>query len=192
MTQGRSIPGFFSHVVKRIEEYYQVLTPVVREAQKDGAATEGDPYILAVWDTISPRGSVGIAYFFLIDLDIAATSTNYSPSVLATVKEWKPDFMKARMIEVGHIASLGRTIEVAEPWRNDFLHALSETIDTIGRLEDADFCFIRDIDFRCATNYRPLEECGYLPVEGYPIARMKLGWKNFDGYVAALKAKKTK
>jgi len=42
---------------------------------------------------------------------------------------------------------------------------------------------------RC-TDFSALKECGFSPAVGFPIARMKLNWNSFDGYIASLKSKK--
>lgn len=47
MTQGKAIPGLLEHVTTKIETYYQVLSPVIAQAQKDGDALPGDPHLLA-------------------------------------------------------------------------------------------------------------------------------------------------
>lgn len=133
---------------------------------------------------------VGIAYCFSIDADLAKMANCYPAEVLSTVKTWMPNFMAMRIVEVGHIASLGTTIEVLPPYLSDFLQAFSDQIDEIARIENADLCIIRDIPGTRYAEFGNLEEKGFRPIMGFPIARMPLVWNNFNGYIASLKAKK--
>jgi hypothetical protein len=133
---------------------------------------------------------VGIAYCFSIRVDLARMANSYPPDVLETVKTWKPDFMNVRVVEVGHIESLGTAIEMLPPYQAPFLQAFSEKIDEIARLEHADVCLIRDIASARFPEFCVLKEHGYRSVMGFPIARMPLRWNTFDGYLASLKSKK--
>ena len=133
---------------------------------------------------------VGIAYCFSIHVDLARMANAYPSEVIETVKTWKPDFMEMRIVEVGHLASLGTTIEVSQHHLPEFLHALSDKINEIASLENAELCIIRDIPSALYTEFHGLKEYGYRPAMGFPVARMQLKWNNFDGYLGSLKAKK--
>jgi len=145
------------------------------------------PYYIIAYKDEEP---VGIAYCFSIDADLAKMANCYPAEVLSTVKTWMPNFMAMRIVEVGHIASLGTTIEVLPPYLPDFLQAFSDQIDEIARIENADLCIIRDIPGTRYAEFGSLEEKGFRPIMGFPIARMPLVWNSFDGYIASLKAKK--
>ncbi len=47
MTQGKGIPGFMEHISKKTSQYFEILSPVIAEAQREGEAVEGDPLVLA-------------------------------------------------------------------------------------------------------------------------------------------------
>ena len=47
MTQGKSIPGFHGHVTKRVQKYYEIMAPLISQAQESGEAVPGDPKVLA-------------------------------------------------------------------------------------------------------------------------------------------------
>ncbi|HEY3407160.1 MAG TPA: hypothetical protein VGK53_03205, partial [Propionicimonas sp.] len=81
---------------------------------------------------------VGIAYCFAMDLDLTRLTSQDPPDVLATVKAWQPDFMKVRVLEVGHLASLGATVEAAPGLRAEFLRSLAPELEQLARVEDAD------------------------------------------------------
>jgi len=134
--------------------------------------------------------AVGIAYCFAMDMDLTKLTNNEPQDVLATVKAWQPDFMKLRLLEVGHLASLGTTVEAVPGQREAFLQALAPALDEVATLEDADLGVIRDIPADRYVEFRVLEEQGYRPALGFPIARLGLDWTGFEGYLAALKHKK--
>jgi 8-amino-7-oxononanoate synthase len=145
------------------------------------------PYYLIGFHAGEP---VGIAYCFAFDMDLTKLVTEDPPEVLAALKKWTPGFMDRRVIEVGHIASLGSTIEARAEVRPTFLRALAAELEKIARLEDADLGVVRDVAAERYEEFRALEAEGYRPAMGFPIARMALHWNSFDGYLDALKAKK--
>jgi 8-amino-7-oxononanoate synthase len=134
--------------------------------------------------------AIGIAYGFSIDMDLTKLAGDDPPEIIDTVRAWKPGFMNLRLVEVGHLSCLGPTIQALPPHLPAFLAALADEVDEIARVEDADLGVVRDIPAARYGEFRLLEECGYRPVMGYPIARMGLGWDGFEGYVSALKSKK--
>lgn len=133
---------------------------------------------------------VGIAYCFAMDLDLTRLTSQDPPDVLATVKAWQPDFMKVRVLEVGHLASLGATVEAAPGLRQAFLRALAPELDELARVEDADLGVLRDLPAADYPEFGVLEASGYRPALGFPVARLGIRWDTFDGYLAALKHKK--
>lgn len=145
------------------------------------------PYYLIGFHSGEP---VGIAYCFAFDMDLTKLVTEDPPEVIATVKSWKPGFMELRLLEVGHIASLGTTVEARPELRGAFFGALARELEEIARLEGADLGVVRDVEAGRYEEFRILEEEGYRPAMGFPIARMKLEWTGFDGYLAALKHQK--
>jgi len=147
------------------------------------------PYYLIGYDNEEP---VGIAYCFSIEIDLARMANTYPPNVLEIVKAWKPDYMQVRLLEVGHIASLGAAIEVNKSSIVNFLQLMSVKIDEIARIENSDLCLIRDISMTDYTDFSVLSQVGYQPVMGFPVARMKVEWESLEEYTAALKSKKRK
>jgi 8-amino-7-oxononanoate synthase len=145
------------------------------------------PYYLIGFEAGEP---VGIAYCFAFDMDLTKLVIEDPPEVLATVKSWQPGFMNRRILEVGHIASLGTAIEALPRSQTAFLRAVAEELEAIARLENADLGVVRDIPAERYGEFRLLEERGFRPALGFAAARMKLEWSSFDGYLAALKAKK--
>jgi 8-amino-7-oxononanoate synthase len=133
---------------------------------------------------------IGIAYCFSIRIDLARMANIYPADVVETVKAWKPGFMEMRIVEVGHLASLGMTIEISRPYTGEFLHALSCKVDEIAGIEKAELCIVRDIPVDRYNEFSRLKDCGFSPAMGFPIARMELHWNKFEEYLASLKSRK--
>lgn len=162
-------------------EYYHLL------AVEASGINNIRPYYLIGY---ANNKAIGIAYGFVIDVDLARMANNYPKEVIETIKTWKPDFMQVRIIEIGHLASLGTTIEVLAGYHEDFLKAISEKVDEIAKCEQVDLCIIRDVSKEDFLKYSILKETGFLPAMGFPIAKMRIGWDSFNGYMASLKSKK--
>jgi len=145
------------------------------------------PYYLIGMQAGEP---IGIAYCFAIDMDLTKLVTEDPPAVIAAVKSWQPGFMQLRILEVGHIASLGSAIEAPPVQQAAFLRALAAELDQIAHLENADLGVVRDVEAGRYGEFRVLEEQGFCPTLGFAVARMQLGWNSFDGYLAALKSSK--
>lgn len=133
---------------------------------------------------------VGIAYCFSIKIDLARMSNTYPAGVVETVKAWKSGFMEMRIVEVGHLASLGLTIEISPAYTGEFLLALSRKVDEIATIEKAELCIVRDIPVERYNEFNRLKDCGFSPAMGFPVARMNIIWNKFEEYLASLKAKK--
>lgn len=145
------------------------------------------PYYIIGYSGAEP---VGIAYCFSITIDFARMANIYPAGVLETVKAWKPGFMEMRILEAGHLASLGSTVVTSPPHTGEFLEALSHKLDDIAAIEKAELCIIRDIPAELYDQFSILKEYGFTPATGFPIARMNIQWNNFEEYLASLKAKK--
>jgi len=133
---------------------------------------------------------IGIAYCFSIQIDMARMSNIYPADVVETVKAWKPRFMEMRIIEAGHLASLGITIQMLPQYTGEFLDALSSKIDEIAVMERAELCIIRDIPAGLHNEFSRLNEYGFRPAMGFPVARMKVNWSSFEEYLLSLKSRK--
>lgn len=145
------------------------------------------PYYLIVYSDNEP---IGIAYGIIFKIDFAKLTDTYPLNVLNTLRTWKPDFMKMKIIEFGFIASLGSTINCKPCFQSDFLCALSKEIDRIATVENADLCLIRDINEVDYKAFEIINNDGYISAMGYPIARMQIHWDCFADYLGSLKSKK--
>jgi predicted N-acyltransferase len=143
-------------------------------------------YFLAYQDDLP----IGIAYGIILNVDFAKLSNRYGSDILNTIRCWKPDFMKVKILEMGHIASLGSTVEFLPEYSSDFLRILSSEIDDIVKNENLDLCLIRDIPFSKWEQFRNICDYGYCSSLGYPIAKLDLKWSDISGYYKDLKSKK--
>lgn len=132
----------------------------------------------------------GIAYGFILRMNFARMAATYPKEVLDSVMEWQNNFMNIKILEVGHIASLGNTIACSETHQEEFMGLLSTEIDRHGEEHDVDLCLIRDIPHDKKHRYDGFSMKGFLSVMGFPIAQIPLKWNSFQGYLDALKSKK--
>lgn len=163
------------------------LEPGHLKAVEESGINNIRPHYIIAYDG---EKAVGIAYCFTIEVNMAGMANTYPQEVLVSVKTWNPDFMKLRVVEVGHLASIGKTIEVLESYTEEFLACLSRKIDKIAKIEDADICMIRDISNDCCPDYEILKQSGYYPAKGFPVASMQLSWNSFEQYLDSLKSKR--
>lgn len=145
------------------------------------------PYYFVGYSNNKP---IGIAYCFLINVNLSKLANSYPPEVFNVVKAWNSNFMEIRMVEIGHIASVGSTIEIKPSYITEFLNEFSIKIDEIARLENADMCLIRDLTTKQFHEFQILKEFGYKSALGFPIARMAIHWDNLEAYIESLKSKK--
>lgn len=157
------------------------------KAVEESGINDIEPYYFIGYDG---EKAVGIAYCFIINVDLAGMFSSYPHEVLASVRRWKPGFMNVKLMEVGHIASLGSTIGVLPGYTEDFLVAFSEKTEEISIKENVDLCIIRDITGEQYGQFNILEDHGYKTAMGFPIARMPLRWGSFEEYLNSLKAKR--
>jgi len=145
------------------------------------------PYYLIGFEAGEP---VGIAYCFAMEMDLTKLVTSDPPEVVAAVKRWKPGFMELRILEVGHLASLGSAVEARTGHEAAYLRALAAELEDIAALEGADLGVVRDVEAGRYPEVQLLEAHGYCSPLGFPIARLELRWRDFEGYLGALKSKK--
>ncbi len=145
------------------------------------------PYYFIAYEE---QNVIGIAYGIILNVDFAKLSNSYPFEILETIRCWKHQFMKLKILEMGHIASLGNTIHFDTNYAHDFLKLLHLEIEKIALQEQIDVCLIRDILKEQVPFFQPLTDEGYCCTLGYPIARMELKWNHISGYLEALKSKK--
>jgi len=156
-------------------------------ANEESRINDLSPWYLVCYDDDT---AVGIVYAFSITLNLAEMAGIYPSDVLAAVHTWRKGFMETRVLEVGHIASVGRTICIDPAVFREFLPLVNAELGRIAAVEKADLCFIRDIEETLWNDFAILEDFAFIPVEGFPLAQLDLPWDSIDGYLGALKSKR--
>lgn len=134
--------------------------------------------------------SGGIAYFCVIDFDLSSISKDISSTTRDTIKFWNPDFLNMRMLECGLISGLGETIAAKDEIFPTFLPLAIQEMEHVAKTTETDLILIRDIPYQKYSLYKKvLEECGFIPVLGFPTTIMELRWNTFEDYLNSLKNK---
>jgi len=144
-------------------------------------------YVLAYGADGTPQA---IAYFFIMTMDFSALGTEVPPLVRKAVKTWMPNFLTFKIIECGFISALGESIACRNELNlSPFILKVSELMEMVGKTENVDLVFIRDIPFERHSFYKPLYNEDYDSTLGFPIAKMEVKWNNFDEYLQSMKKK---
>ena len=168
------------------QEYVGIETPHLKAIERSGI-NDLEHYYLLVSNNDKP---VGIAYFFIMDFDLSKLSSEISPETLSTLKSWNPNFMNFKMLECGLISGLGEAIAADNEILPSILPSVVSKMESIGKKAGAEFILIRDIPYHRYQLYKPLEEEGFIPVLGFPTAKMELKWNTFEDYLTSLKHSK--
>jgi len=167
------------------QEYVGIETSHLKAIEQSGI-NDLEHYYLLVSNNDKP---VGIAYFVIMDFDVSKLSSEISPETLSTLKSWNPNFMNFKMLECGLISGLGEAIAADNEILPSILPSVVSKMESIGKQAGADFILIRDIPYHRYQLCEPLEEEGFIPVLGFPTAKMELRWNTFEDYLTSLKSK---
>lgn len=153
----------------------------VERARVSGA----DNYYLVAFNGEAP---VGVAHFFVIDLDLASLSSNIDAETIITLRRHHPTFMRMRTVECGFVAGLGEAISAMPEHWPQFLETVVNALEDVARSSHADVLLVRDIPLPRVEAYQHLRARGFDTLFGFPSAVIPIAWKSFDGYVASLKS----
>jgi 8-amino-7-oxononanoate synthase len=143
------------------------------------------PFYTLVTDGISD----GIAYFFSMKMDFGKLGHKTGTGVNETMKQWFPDFMVMDVLECGLLSGLGETISVEESRVKEYLPAIVRQMEASAEEMGSDVILIRDIPLERLDSYKEgLTEKGFVPVLGFPTARLDLRWNSIGGYLDSLRA----
>ncbi len=131
---------------------------------------------------------IGIAHFFVIDMDLASLSSDIDADTIMTLRRYDTTFLQMRTVECGFVAGLGEAIAAApEHWRQ-FLDTLVNALEDVARSSHADVVLVRDIPLSKVDAYQHLRARGFDRLFGFPAAVIPIVWNSFDEYVASLKS----
>lgn len=134
---------------------------------------------------------IGIAYYFIMDMDMSQASDDIKPEIITTVKQWYPNFLKMKMLECGLLAGLGQTFFIKNDRQYEILPLLIQEIEEEGMKEDVDFILYRDIESNSYNKNKDFFiETNYESFAGYPYAVMKHNLSSLPEYIKELRSKK--
>lgn len=158
--------------------------PHLRAVERAGVSDVENHY-LTVFDEGQP---IGIAHFFVIDLDLASLSSNIDVDTVTTLRRYDASFMRIRTVECGFVAGLGEAVAAAPGYRPQFLDVLVNAMEDVAISSRADVVLIRDVPLPMIGAYRHLQARGFDSFFGFPAAVIPIIWNTFDEYVASLKS----
>jgi 8-amino-7-oxononanoate synthase len=131
---------------------------------------------------------IGIAHFFVIDMDLASMSAGIDADTIMTLRRYDTAFMRMRTVECGFVAGLGEAVAaVPEHW-SQFLDSLVSALEDVAVSRHADVVLVRDIPLPKIDAYGQLRARGFETFFGFPRAVIPVVWNSFDEYVASLKS----
>ena len=158
--------------------------PHLRAVERAGVSDVENYYLVAFHE----RRPVGIAHFFVIDMDLASLSADIDADTITTLRRYDPNFMRMRTVECGFVAGLGEAIAaVPEHWPQ-FLDSLVNALEDVAVSRHADVVLVRDIPLPKVDAYEHLRARDFETFFGFPRAVIPIAWNSFDEYLASLKS----
>jgi len=142
------------------------------------------PYYLTAHDD---GRTVGIAYCFVMQMDMAFMQKDLPPTAVETLRAWHPDFLRLRLLECGLVSGLGEGMAADDAHFPELCGLAAREMERIAANEGAELVLVRDTPFTKRRLYATLIEQGYVPLMGFPIAMMPVRWASFDEHLADLK-----
>ena len=143
------------------------------------------PYYLLAMEDEQP---VGIAYFFIMRMDLASLASDIPTDVRTTLKAWFPNFLNLCMLECGLLSGLGEAVAARAENFNAFLSSAVQEMERIAQESGADYILIRDIPYAGYARYQALEQHGFAPILGFPSTSLSVSVHSFSEYLALLKS----
>ncbi|MGH9779327.1 MAG: hypothetical protein ACRD5I_13035, partial [Candidatus Acidiferrales bacterium] len=170
--------AFVSRAAVRLE------VPHLRAVER-ARVSEVENYYLVAFAGGQP---IGIAHFFVIDMDLASLSSDIDADTLLTLRRYDTTCMRMRTVECGFVAGLGEAMAaVPEHWPQ-FLDSLVNALEDVARSSHAEVVLVRDIPLPKVDAYQHLRARGFDAFFGFPAAVLPIVWNTFDEYVASLKS----
>ena len=147
-------------------------------------------FYLSFRDSASKQ-MIGRANLYKTEMDFATMDKKLSKEQRAAIKHWYPKFMAFQMLECGLFAMIGDGAEFRDPQaRRAVLERLVLEMEDIGRREDIDFFFIRDVTPENYPHYKQvLIPRGFRPAFGFANAVIDIQWSSLEDYLASRDSK---
>ena len=144
-------------------------------------------YILFYDDDNSP---VALTVFYTITTDIAIFSSGKLKSLLHSVRQVFPNFLKLRMLECGTPITLNSPPIVSNEKipAFDIIRTLDNLLIKAAKENNNIIIVIRDFEPKTKPMQSNLSELGYCFVDGLPNTYIDIIWKNPKDYVSSMKS----
>ena len=144
-------------------------------------------YILFYDDDNSP---VALTVFYTITTDIAIFSSGKLKSLLHSVRQVFPNFLKLRMLECGTPITLNSPPIVSNEKipAFDIIRTLDNLLIKAAKENNNIIIVIRDFEPETKPMQSNLSEFGYCFVDGLPNTYIDIIWKNPKDYVSSMKS----
>ncbi|PZN80103.1 MAG: hypothetical protein DM484_10530 [Candidatus Methylumidiphilus alinenensis] len=144
-------------------------------------------YILFYDDDNSP---VALTVFYTITTDIAIFSSGKLKSLLHSVRQVFPNFLKLRMLECGTPITLNSPPIVSNKKvpAFDIIRTLDKLLMKAAKENNNIIIVIRDFEPKTKPMQSNLSELGYCFVDGLPNTYIDIIWKNPKDYVSSMKS----
>ena len=144
-------------------------------------------YILFYDDDNSP---VALTVFYTITTDIAIFSSGKLKSLLHSVRQVFPNFLKLRMLECGTPITLNSPPIVSNKKvpAFDIIKTLDKLLMKAAKENNNIIIVIRDFEPKTKPMQSNLSELGYCFVDGLPNTYIDIIWKNPKDYVSSMKS----
>ncbi len=144
-------------------------------------------YILFYDDDNSP---VALTVFYTITTDIAIFSSGKLKSLLHSVRQVFPNFLKLRMLECGTPITLNSPPIVSNKKvpAFDIIKTLDKLLMKAAKENNNIIIVIRDFEPKTKPMQSNLSELGYCFVDGLPNTYIDIVWKNSKDYISSMKS----
>lgn len=147
-------------------------------------------FYLSFRDAASQQ-SIGRANLYKAEMDFATMDKKLPKEQREAIKQWYPKFMAFQMLECGLFAMIGDGAEFRDPEaRCSVLERLVLEMEDIGRQEEIDFFFIRDVTPEDYPHFKQvLIPRGFRPAFGFANAVIDIRWSSLGDYLASRDSK---
>jgi len=143
-----------------------------------------------------PDGAVAAhGYFYEIGVPLELVLPRHHPAarLIARARRWRPAFLEPRVVGCGPLTSLGSALSfspsLAPDERAQAVHRLVDAMRAFARERGAGGIVLRDLRREDAGVARALAREGFARVPNLEDTALRIRWRSWDEYLAALKGR---
>jgi len=158
----------------------------VRACEESGVERAAYRHVLA-WDAAGPAA---VASFSRMEVSLDLLSTGVVRAGIRAARRLRPGFLRVPIVFGGLPVSFGRSCLRLRPGADAgrILPALHEIAEAFAAESGARMVCFKEFEAAELEGLLPLAARGYVRARSLPSCRLALGWRDFDGYVAAMRA----